>query len=216
MNRRFAFVLIFLAPLLAASTPAVENARPAVQKDVLSGRSIAVIPGTVTDINREAAEFISRSLAKKSLITVVPQQRIASLLPKYPTPIQGPYTLNYVAGFKEDYTRTHTAKIRSIQRELHVDYLYVVWAPTSDRGIGGTVTHYFIAQLFQAPGSMDIDHGTFASSTSGRTSLVFFRNCLAIVSLKYNPPTREQELNELEQDSDDFADHVLAVLDERQ
>ena len=203
--------LILFVPLLVAAGPVADGLRPAAGETGRPGKSIAIVAGTTTEISLAAARFITRSLTEKSLLTVLSQEKIAHALPKYPAVIKGPFTANYVAGFKEEYSRTDLAKVRMLQQTLEVDYLYVLWAPSTERG-RGTVTHKFIAQLFQAPESSAVDNGTFESSATGDRSFVFFRNCMSILSIQFNEPTREQELEELKRDGDKVADHIVSVI----
>lgn len=212
MNKRFACALALIIPLLMGVGPAADSPRPAIPGNPPKG-SIAVLCGTTTEISKQAARFITQALTAKSLLSVAPQEKIAQVVPKYPdSPIRGPYTANYVDGYRENYSRTDSAKIKAIQEQLGVDYLYVLWIPATQNTASGIITHQFIAQLFQAPQSTDIDHSTFESQSMGKRELVFFPSCMTIVGLKYNNPTKEEELEELKRDAGKAADHILSVL----
>lgn len=103
--------------------------------------TVAVIAGVTEDANLAIVTAVTQSLQSQSRQPVVSQAQIARTLTPYPQNIQGPYRRAYFE-IEIDWDRTDKAKIAGIQRALGVDYLCVIWAPTSVRN--GALTDYVV------------------------------------------------------------------------
>jgi hypothetical protein len=86
-------------------------------------------------------------------------------LPNYPTNIQGPYKSSYFE-IEVDYTKTDMKKIRSIQQQLGVDYLYVLWTPSATVYNEKIHSLNVVAQLFEH--GKEVGNGRF-NAVAGRT-----------------------------------------------
>lgn len=203
MRGRFVHLLVLIIPLLMAAAPKGVT-EPVRREPAFSTKSIAVISGTNDDVNLLAVKFVTEALSQKSLLSVMPQERVARLLPHYPVNIRGPYTAAYFT-YTENYANTDMAKIREIQKTLGVDYLYVLWGSTGLRGQWGRSSLHFIAQLFEGPQSKEMDSGTFTSSARGRVSL-----CLT-----FYYPTPEQEAAKLKETCESAAGDIVSLIEKR-
>jgi hypothetical protein len=130
------------------------------------GKTIAVVSGLDSDANVAVAERMSAALRKHTRFQVTPHKQVAAALPGYPSKIKGPYLFAYFE-IDEDYGNTDMKKIRQVQQQLGVDYLYVIWAPTATVTQGTIEQLHCIAQLFEGPSSREVGHGKFAA-TAGR------------------------------------------------
>ena len=138
------------------------------------GEKLAVVSGLNTDFNRNVAVCIENALRTESVFQIMSQKEVARLLPHYRSNIQGPYTSAYF-NIETDYKRTDVKKITKIQRELSVDYIYAVWAPIvssikspllrKDK----IVYIRMVGQLYSFPGTREVGHGVFVSSTGKST-----------------------------------------------
>lgn len=132
------------------------------------GTTLAVVAGLKRDINVFMSECMSQALQKNSTFTVTPPAEVAKTLPGYPMNIKGPYRSAYFE-IEKDYSKTDREKIREIQNRLQVDYLYVIWVPTSSTLERKIVFVDMISQLFAGPQSNEIGRGAFWSSTGRST-----------------------------------------------
>jgi hypothetical protein len=130
------------------------------------GKSLAVIAGLNNEVNVVAAKYMSDALGANSRFQVVSQNKVDQSLPAYPTNIKGPYKYAYL-NIEPDYSRTDMKKVRDIQQQLGVDYIYVMWSPVSTTGNQQTVQHWFIGQLFEFPSGKEIGNGIYGAGASG-------------------------------------------------
>jgi hypothetical protein len=130
------------------------------------GKTLAVIAGLDNESNQLAAQYMSESLKQNTRFQVMPHKQVKQTLPNYPTNIQGPYKTAYFE-IEVDYARTDLKKIKAIQQQLGVDYLYVLWAP-SETTYGGKIHSLnIVAQLFEK--GKEAGNGRF-SITAGRST----------------------------------------------
>lgn len=131
------------------------------------GKTLAVISGLNSDANLLTAQYMTDALRKNSRFQVVSQKQVAQSLPNYPQSIKGPYRSAYFE-IEKDYSNTDMKKIRQIQQQLGVDYLYVMWTPTATVLNDKIHTLHIIAQLFEGPSSREVGNGIFGA-TAGKT-----------------------------------------------
>lgn len=129
------------------------------------GRTIAVIPGSTNEMSVVMAQLVTESLQRQSRYQVMPQAQIAKTLGVYPQNIKGPFRSAYLE-IDVSWDLIDRQTVIGIQRKLGVDYLYVVWAPSSVISHGGSYTRLsytgmnIIAQLFESPVSKEVGRGT--------------------------------------------------------
>ncbi|MER3423464.1 MAG: hypothetical protein C4293_09765, partial [Nitrospiraceae bacterium] len=75
-------------------------------------------------------KYMTEGLEKNSRFHVLSQKQVAQAVPHYPQHIKGPYNSAYLE-IDVGYSKTDVGKIGEIQKRLGVDYLYVLWAPTT-------------------------------------------------------------------------------------
>jgi len=132
-----------------------------VDNDIKPGKkSIAVISGLPDDVSMAVAHEMTLKLQKHSKFHVMSTRTILRKISGYPVKIRGPYTAAYM-GIDKDFNNTDRNRVRMMQRRLRVDYLYIIWAPSSgavETLMSGSsvVTLHTIAQLFAAPGTREI------------------------------------------------------------
>lgn len=120
------------------------------------GKSLAVLSGLDNDANVILSEYMAEAFKNRSTFQVLSGQEIKRVMPDYPINIKGPYKNAYFS-FDVDYARTDVKKLKSIQQKLGVDYLYVLWAPSTYGSEGETVINFLmIAQLFASPDARQI------------------------------------------------------------
>ncbi len=131
------------------------------------GRTLAVISGLNNDPNVLAAQHMTDALRKNSRFQVLSQKQVAQSVSNYPQNIKGPYKTAYFQ-IDTDYSNTDIKKIRQIQQQLGVDYLYVMWTPTATVMNDKIYTYHIITQLFEGPSSKEVGNGMFGA-TAGKT-----------------------------------------------
>ena len=130
------------------------------------GKKLAVIAGLTNPSSLQAAQTLADEVGKTSQFQVLPQKQVAQAIPNYPQLIKGPYNSAYFE-IDVDYSKTDVARVKELHKYLGVDYLYVVWAPTSVQsgGKGLFFKNYpllhVIAQVFEFSGGREIGHGTY-------------------------------------------------------
>jgi hypothetical protein len=131
------------------------------------GKTLAVISGLESGVNVQLAHYMTVALAESSRFHLVPQNKIAGVVRDYPFDIQGPYKAAYF-DIEVDYSRTDVENIKSIQKQLGVDYLYVMWAPSSTTYNSRANAIHVVAQLFEFPGGNEVGRGRFDSAANGK------------------------------------------------
>ena len=131
------------------------------------GKTLAVISGLNNDPNVLTAQYMTDALRKNSRFQVMSQKQVAQSVSNYPQNIKGPYKTAYFQ-IDTDYSNTDIKKIRQIQQQLGVDYLYVMWTPTAPVMNDKLHTLHIIAQLFEGPSSKEVGNGMFGA-TAGKT-----------------------------------------------
>jgi len=129
------------------------------------GRTLAVIAGLNNEPNVLAAQSMVESLKKQTRFQVVPASQVKQTLASYPADIQGPYKSAYFE-IEIDYTKTDLKKIKAVQQQLGVDYLYVLWAPSATVYNGKIHSLNIVAQLFEH--GKEVGNGRF-NAVAGRT-----------------------------------------------
>lgn len=130
------------------------------------GKKLAVIAGLTNASSLHAAEALADEIAKASQFQVLTQKQVAQAVPNYPQLMKGPYKSAYF-DVDVDYEHTDVARIKELQRQLGVDYLYVLWAPaTVSHGRSSFFSKNYpmtqvIAQLFESPGSKEVGRGQY-------------------------------------------------------
>ena len=121
------------------------------------GTKLAVVAGLTNPSSLLIARALSDELRKASLFQVLPEKQVVQAIPSYPQLVKGPYKSAYFE-IDVDYGNTDLARVKEFQRQLGVDYVYVLWAPATVSQGGATwfsknypVTH-IVAQLFESPG----------------------------------------------------------------
>ncbi len=154
------FLLLFINACFSTFNLVDQNFKP-------KGRTIAVISGLNNDPNMLAALHMTDALRKNSRFQVMPQKQVAQSLGSYPQNIKGPYKSSYFQ-IDTDYSSTDIKKVRQIQQQLGVDYLYVMWTPSATITNGKFYTYNIVAQLFEGPSSKEVGNGAFGA-TAGKT-----------------------------------------------
>jgi hypothetical protein len=131
------------------------------------GKTLAVISGLDNDPNMLAAQHMTDALRKNSRFQVMSQKQVAQSVSNYPQKIKGPYKSSYFQ-IDTDYSNTDIKKIRQIQQQLGVDYLYVMWTPSATITNDKIYTYNIITQLFEGPSSKEVGNGMFGA-TAGKT-----------------------------------------------
>jgi hypothetical protein len=131
------------------------------------GKTLAVISGLNNDPNLLAAQHMTDALKKNSRFQVMSQKQVAQSVANYPQNIKGPYKSSYFQ-IDTDYSSTDIKKVRQIQQQLGVDYLYVMWTPSATITNDRFYTYNIVAQLFEGPSSKEVGNGKFGA-TAGKT-----------------------------------------------
>ena len=141
------------------------------------GKKLAVIAGMTNPSSLIIAESLGDELGKTSLFQVLSQKQIAQAIPDYPQLVKGPYRSAYFE-IDVDYAKTDVARVKELQRYLAVDYVYILWAPsTVSHGSSGwfsknyAVTH-IMAQVFESPGGKEVARSQFAVHMDDQTHQV--------------------------------------------
>jgi hypothetical protein len=165
------FLLVFTVSFFSCS---VTTFYPLIKKDTKTkGDIIAVIAGTNNNETVAMAKYMTKSLMENSRLKVLGQDKITGAVAGYPLKINGPYTSAYT-DVKVDYSKTDLLKIKEIQKQLGVNYIVAVWAPTgvllkqssspnhpsgdAKYGMSSTKEHTIqvIVQIFEFPGCVEI------------------------------------------------------------
>jgi len=128
-------------------------------------KSLAVIAGLDNEPNVLLAQAMSESLKKNTRFQVMPYKQVKQSLANYPTDIQGPWKSAYFE-IEVDYTKTDMKKVRAIQQQLGVDYLYVLWTPSETVYNRKIHSLNVIGQMFE--NGKEVGNGRF-NSVAGRT-----------------------------------------------
>jgi hypothetical protein len=120
--------------------------------------SIAVLSGLNSELNLSMAILITENLKKNSTLKVMPQSDISRALSCYPTRIHGPWNFAYDE-IDENYSMTDLEKVQQIQKKLGVDYMYIIWMPSTSSTNEGVEYVEGIAQIFKFPGCTSIGGG---------------------------------------------------------
>lgn len=151
-------LLVVLGGCISTFNPVSDNFKA-------KGKTIAVVAGLDNEPNLLAARHMADSLKKNTRFQVMPHSQVKSALPNYPTNIQGPYKSAYFE-IEVDYAKTDMKKIKAIQQQLGVEYLYVLWAPSATVYNDKIHSLNIIAQLFE--NGKEVGNGRF-NATAGRT-----------------------------------------------
>jgi hypothetical protein len=157
--------------LVALALTACATFRPTTPNYQAKGKTMAIISGLENGANLQLAHYMTVSMAEFSKFQMVPQKKIAELVRDYPFDIHGPYKAAYF-DIEEDYSRTDVEKIRNIQKKLGVDYLYVLWAPSSTTYNARSNVINCVAQLFEFPGGKEVGRGRFGSAANGKIHFI--------------------------------------------
>jgi hypothetical protein len=158
---------VFLIVVAAFTVSACSTFSPTSPNFKAKGNTLAVISGLESEVNVQLAHYLTLALDENSLFQLVPQKKIARIVRDYPFDIQGPYKAAYF-DVEVDYSRTDVEKIKSIQKKLGVDYLYVMWAPSSTTYNSRANAIHVVAQLFEFPGGKEVGRGRFDSAANGK------------------------------------------------
>jgi hypothetical protein len=161
------FMIRFLSALILAAALAgcVSTFNPVSGDFKPKGKTIAVIAGLDNEPNVQAAKHMADSLKKNTRFQVMPHSKVKQLVANYPTNIPGPYKSAYFE-IDVDYTKTDMKKIKVIQQQLGVDYLYVLWTPSATVYNQKIHSLNVIAQLFE--NGKEVGNGRF-NAVAGRT-----------------------------------------------
>ena len=154
--------LVVLALFLGAC---VSTFNPVNNGASFKGRSMAVIAGLDNEQNVQLAQAMTESLRKYTRFQVMPHKQAAQKIAGYPARIQGPWKNAYFE-IEVDYTKTDLKKVRSIQQQLGVDYLYVLWVPSETVYNGKIHSLNVIGQMFE--NGKEVGNGRF-NATAGHT-----------------------------------------------
>jgi hypothetical protein len=130
------------------------------------GNKLAVIAGLTNPSSLQAAQALANEIGQSSQFQVLPQKQVVQAIANYPQLVKGPYSSAYFE-IDEDYAKTDVGRVKDIQQRLGVDYLYILWAPTSVQsgGRGLFFKNYplmhVVAQVFEFPGGKEIGRGKY-------------------------------------------------------
>jgi len=158
--------IVVLLALLVSLGGCVSTFNPVNDNFRAKGKTIAVIAGLDNEPNIMTAKNMADSLKKNARFQVMPHSQVKQSLSNYPTNIPGPYKSAYFE-IEVDYTKTDMKKIRSIQQQLGVDYLYVLWAPSATTYGGKIHSLNIVAQLFE--NGKEVGNGRF-NATAGHST----------------------------------------------
>ncbi len=152
------------------------------------GRTMAVIAGLDNDPNVAMAQAMSEALQRRTRFKVMPYKQVAHTLKNYPSDIQGPWRSTYFE-IEIDYLKTDLKKIRAIQQQLGVDYLYVLWTPSETVYNDKIHSLNVIGQMFES--GKEIGNGRF-NAVAGKTDC-----CLV-------PPPNDKDKADAVKDTSDY------------
>jgi hypothetical protein len=164
MGSRFAraIPLLLLTVMLSAC---VTTFTPVNGDGKFKGKTLAVIAGLDNEANLAVAQAMSESLRKNTRFQVMPHKQVAQTVSGYPVKIQGPYKTTYFE-LQTDHSRTDLKKIKAIQQQLGVDYLYVLWSPTETVYNDKIHSLNIVTQMFSA--GKEVGNGRF-NAVAGRS-----------------------------------------------
>src|SRR5262249_19664887 len=95
-----------------------------------NGKKLAVVPGLTNPSSLQASQPLAEEVEGAGGYQFLPKNQSVKAIPNYPKLTKGQYTS---ANFEidEDYGKTDVGRVRELQKHLGVDYLYILWAPTS-------------------------------------------------------------------------------------
>ncbi len=134
-------------------------------KTELKGRSIAVIAGLDNDPNIAMARAMTEALGRHTRFKVMSAKQVESTLKGYPSDIRGPWKSAYF-DIEIDYSKSDTKKIRAIQQQLGVDYVYVLWTPSETVYNEKIHSLNVISQMFDS--GKEVGNGRF-NAVAGKT-----------------------------------------------
>lgn len=129
------------------------------------GKRLAVIAGLTNPSSLQAAQALADTIGRASRFHVLSQKQVQAI-PNYPQLVKGPYNSAYFE-INENYDKTDVGRVKEIQKHLGVDYLYVLWAPTSvQSGAKGWFFKNYpllhvVAQVFEFPGGKEIGRSKY-------------------------------------------------------
>lgn len=138
------------------------------------GKKLAVIAGLTNASSLQAAQALADELERTSQFQVLSQGQVVRAIPHYPQLVKGPYKSAYFE-IDVDYGRTDLARIKELQQQLGVDYLYVLWAPATISHSGSSLfsKNYpitqVVAQLFEYPSSKEVGRSQYAIRVDDET-----------------------------------------------
>ncbi len=173
VKRTIALVIVAgLAGSLSACTPSYGRFKMTDETFKPRGKQLAVLSGLDSDVNVALAEYMAEAFRNKSTYKVLTAREIKLLLPDYPMNIKGPYKNAYFS-FDVDYKLTDTRKLKSIGQKLGVDYLYVVWAPSTYSSEYERMLNLLaVGQLFGSPETRQIGTIEGQISVAGKTHFI--------------------------------------------
>ncbi len=163
MQSRMRWVFLFVLPLVLGGCMSVFN--PVNGDFKPKGKTLAVIAGLDNEQNVMMAQAMTEALKKNTRFQVLSQKQVKQAVPGYPDDIQGPWKTAYFE-IEVDWAKTDMKKVRHIQQQLGVDYLYVLWTPSSTVYNGKIHSLNVVTQMFE-PGK-EVANGRF-NSVAGRT-----------------------------------------------
>ncbi len=161
--RRRKWMLLLVLPLVLAGcvsafNPVNGDLRP-------KGKTLAVIAGLDNEPNVMLAQAMTESLRTSTRFQVLSQKQVKQAVPGYPDDIQGPWKTAYFE-IEVDWAKTDMKKVRHVQQQLGVDYLYVLWTPSSTVTNGKIHSLNVISQMFEQ--GKEVANGRF-NSVAGHT-----------------------------------------------
>ena len=161
-HARIGVLLVILTSVIAGCISAFDP----VGSDVrFKPKSLAVVAGLDVEQNVQLAQAMSESLRKYTRFQVMPHKQAAQKIAGYPVKIQGPWKSAYFE-IEVDYTKTDMKKVWSIQQQLGVDYLYVLWTPSETVYNRKIHSLNVIGQMFE--NGKEVGNGRF-NATAGKT-----------------------------------------------
>lgn len=151
-------IALFLTACISTFDPVSSDVR-------FKGKTMAVIAGLDNEPNLQLAQAMSESLRKQTRFQVMSHKQAAQKIAGYPVKVQGPWKSAYFE-IEVDYTKTDMKKVRSIQQQLGVDYLYVLWTPSETVYNGKIHSLNVIGQMFE--NGKEVGNGRF-NATAGHT-----------------------------------------------
>jgi len=149
---------LFLTSCVSTFTPVNGDAR-------FKGKTMAVVAGLPVEQNVQMAQAMSDSLRKNTRFQVMPHKQVAQTIAGYPVKIQGPWKSAYFE-IEVDNSKTDIKKVKAIQQQLGVDYLFVLWTPSETVYNEKIHSLNVIGQMFE--NGKEVANSRF-NATAGRT-----------------------------------------------